>query len=255
MKHLPRFFLCTIGCVLLVQASPTRAFIDELVQLKQELKLYDTAHAAEFDDVVGKLEGMAGPSFLDVAERDWFQPYVIAGAQWGLFGGYKDKKGVSTGYFGPGDPLTVAAALKISLEAAQIDLQQCPAFPAHAQAKTHWAATYVSCAELMQMRLFSGKKSVDLSRPVLRGEVVGLIHDAFGDKLLPLFSSFKDTANHPYEADIATAAARGFIGGDKDREGRTVGTFRPNAVLNRAEMAKVIYERLKVEVREEIAQK
>lgn len=49
---------------------------------------------------------------------------------------------------------------------------------------------------------------------------------------------------------IAYAAALKIVSGDRDAAGNPRKIFRPNAPVNRAEAAKIIYERLRVEVME-----
>jgi hypothetical protein len=134
----------------------------------------------------------------------------------------------------------------MALKAAQVDETTCVGNLTLPQAENHWARPFVICAQERGVRLLSSQP--DLNRPALRGEVLSVIFDAFGDKVPPLYAPFKDAANHPLESDIAYANALGIVSGDKDASGNALGTFRPNAAVNRAEAAKMIYERLRVEV-------
>lgn len=62
-------------------------------------------------------EPPAYPTFKDVPEDEWFYKYVESALQFGIVNGYTDAEGNLTGYFGPNDPVTRAAATKIILEA------------------------------------------------------------------------------------------------------------------------------------------
>ncbi len=237
-----------LGLVALVPV--TKAFLDELAMLRTEIEVYQVSHVGDFSDLTQKLEDISGPQFHDVRESDWFSPYVGSVASWGIVTGYKDTQGVPLGEFRPTNAVTVAEALKMVYKAAHVDETLCLRPTINKQAATHWAKLYVSCAEEYGMRLFQGAE-VDLNRPVHRAELLSMMHDAFGDKVLPLFSSFKDTQGHKYEADVAYAVSRGIVSGDKDVSGNPTGVFRPDANINRAEVAKILYTRLKVKVKEE----
>jgi hypothetical protein len=229
----------------------TKAFFDEFDELKQELVTWQTTHAADFSDLINTLDDLSTVQFSDVTTADWFSPYVASVSDWGIVSGYRDAAGQPTGKFGPANPVTVGELLKMALEAAQTDKSQCGLVPpTHTKAIGHWAAQYVSCGEAMNMRLLSDA-NIDVNRPATRAEVLAVIHDAFGDTVPPLFSNFKDTIGNTYEADIAYAYTRGIVSGDKDSRGIETGIFRPNDPINRAEVAKIIYERLKVDVKTE----
>lgn len=180
-------------------------------------------------------------SFHDVKEGDWFHTFVKSVAQWGIVSGYKDTKGKFTGSYGPGDPLSIGAILKMALKAAKVDETKCTGSPANQRAKEHWAKAYVVCGEGMDVRILQDLP--DLDHPAKRGEVVGLLFDAFGENVPPGFANFKDTANHPYEADISYATLLGIVSGDI-KDGVPTGAFRPDDGVNRAEAAKLIYGKL-----------
>ncbi len=245
-----RKFALPIGVLIAVVAAVPAAigFFDELTELKEELIAWETTHAADLGDLINTLDDLAGAQFRDVAEGDWFNPYVQSVASWGIITGYKGSDGNPTGEFGPGNNVTVAEMLKISLKAAQVDESQCGLVPSlHPQAIGHWASSFISCGEGMQMRILDGS-AIDLNRAATRAEVIAMMSDAFGDDVPPLYSNFRDTAGHPLEADIAFAYTRGIVSGDKDALGIETGTFRPNDSINRAEVAKIVYERLRTDV-------
>lgn len=235
--------------VSMVHAAPAFAFFNILDQLKEEFSGMGGSPeeaSVHFDDLIDQLSEGDVPQFNDVVMGAWYESYVRKVAQWGIVTGYKDEQGRSLGRFGPGDPVTVAQMLKMALESAKVDETQCGSSPEHPQAQGHWATQYVACGEKKNMRIL--RTFPNLDRPALRGEVLVIIHDAFGDRIPPLLSTFEDTAGHPYEADIAYDAVLGIISGDTDRWGSSTGTFRPNDQVNRAEAAKIIYEKLKAQV-------
>jgi hypothetical protein len=229
-------------------APAAKAFFDDLTQLRQELVTWETTHAADFSDLINTLDDISGVQFGDVAGGDWFNPYVQSVASWGIISGYRGADGKPTGVFGPANNVTVAEMLKISLKSAGIDETTCSLVPPqHAQAIGHWAAPFVSCGEVLGMHILDDP-DLDVDRPATRAEVVEMIDDAFGDNVPPLYSNFRDTAGHPLEAHIAYAYTRGIVSGGKDANGVETGIFRPDDPVNRAETAKIVYQRLRVDV-------
>ncbi len=224
------------------------AFFDEVVLLKQELQTWEATQAADFTDVVAQLDDITAPVFRDVPADSWFSPYVSSLAEWGIVSGYRNAQGQQTGEFKPSSNVTIAEALKMAMVAAKVDVNLCKNTPAHPDAANHWAKPYVACAEAMDMRLFRSN-APSLDSAAKRSQVIAIINDAFGEKVLPLFSNFRDTAGNPWESDIAYAALLGIVSGDTDPTGNPTGYFRPNDNIVRAETAKVIYEKIKDEVK------
>lgn len=245
---LKRNIITTLTLGLLVIVGAAGAFFDEIVALQEELQVWEDTNAADFSDVIEQLEDITGPVFRDVADADWFNPYVASLAEWGIVSGFKDDRGRPTGEYRPGNEVTIAEVLKMAMEAAQVDEAQCLNTPLHPQALNHWSVNYVACAEDMGLRMLDPRLPADLNRPAKRAEVLTIIHDTFADNVLPLYSSFSDTQGHRFEADIAYANLYGTVSGDTNSDGTEKGTFRPDDAINRAETAKIIYERLKLEV-------
>lgn len=243
MRFTPRTSFIVLGLIVCTFAVSANAVFDELAELRQEFTAWQTTHTVDLGDLMAKFETLATPSFEDVRDEDWFLRYVISVAEWGIVSGYKDSDGAPTGSFGPGNPVTIAEMLKIVFEAAQVDELACDTTLLAPNEKDHWAAPYVACGLERQMRMLR-LPNPDLNRPALRGEVMSIVHDGFGDTVPPLYASFSDVRGHLYEADIAYAALAGVISGDKTDAGEDTGTFRPNDRLNRAEAAKIIYEKL-----------
>lgn len=246
--HIKNGTLLSVGIMAALVVSAGHAFFDEIDELRSELQVWQTTHAADFTDVIAQLGDITGPVFRDVDSAAWYNPYVSSLAEWGIVSGYRDTAGRFTGEFKPANNVTIAEALKMAMEAAQVDRSICAQVaPAHPQAQNHWSKDYVSCAEQMKVRLVVS--GADLDRPASRAEVLTIVLDVFQDQALPLYSNYNDTAGHVYERDIAYATLSGIVNGDTDRSGTELGTFRPDDKINRAETAKIIYERLKVDVR------
>ena len=241
----------TLFVVLLTFGGTSSAFFDEIKALQEELQVWETANAADFSDVIAQLEDITGPVFRDVDDQDWFNPFVASLAEWGIVSGFKDTDGRPTGEYKPGNHVTIAEILKMAMEASEADEDNCHTVPLHPQADGHWAQSYVACAEAMNMRMLDPRFPADLNRPAKRAEVLTIVHDAFADNVLPLYSNFEDAQGHRFEADVAFANLYGIVSGDTNAAGVETGTFRPDDPINRAETAKVIYERLKLEVSEQ----
>ena len=220
------------------------AFYDEIEELRRELEAWEQSYDTDFSDVIAQLDDITTPVFNDVRDGDWYSTYVASLMEWNIVSGYRDTDGNLTGEYLPQNSVTVAESLKMALEAADVDLSQCASIPEHPAAKEHWAKEYVSCAEQNGVRLFEIHPTLD--RPVKRAELLTIMHDAFGDSVLPLYANYTDSAGHPYEADIAFASLLGVVSGDTNEQGVAVGTFRPNDQINRAETAKIVYEKIRV---------
>lgn len=239
--------LLLCGTALLPAAS---TFLSDAEAQVQTVAADESPDPVSFDAEIDALSGIAGPAFTDVNDADWFAEFVRSIASFRIVSGYRRADGSLTGEYRPANPVTVAEALKMVYEAAGQDPTLCHRPAVHPQARYHWASAYVSCAEERQMRLFQ-TVDLDLNRPVKRAELLTMIHDAFGDRVLPFYSQFRDTQGHKYEADIAYAVGRGIVSGDLDIAGKPTGSFRPDANINRAETAKILYTRLSVRIAEQ----
>jgi hypothetical protein len=238
--------LLPLALFALIAVPSASAFLDEIAQLREELQLHESAHAENFSDIVARYDEIISLSFNDVEEGKWYYKYVASVSNWGIVSGYADETGARTRNFGPEDEVTVAQSLKVAFKAAKIDESQCSGVPPiHPQALTHWAAPFVACGEQMQVRILTQGQYVNLDRPAKRGELLGIIHDVFGEIVPRVYSPFNDTAGNAYEADIAYAAMRGIVSGTSSASGKPTGLFEPERGVKRAEMAKVVYEHLK----------
>ena len=235
-----------VAIIFFLSVSPAAGFFEAFGQLAEQLKAIEGSAPENLESVLQEQDAGSAVRFTDVGTGDWFNRYVAPVARWGIVTGYKDAGGKPTGVFGPGNTVTVAEILKMALKAAQVEETQCTGSTGLPQAETHWAKPFVICARQKKVRLL--RSTPDLNRPATRAEVLSVIFDAFRDEVPPLFAPFKDAAGHPLESDIAYGAALRMVSGDKDASGKPKGTFRPDAPVNRAEAAKILYERLRVEV-------
>ena len=244
----------SIAATSLLFAGLTGAFFDELLALKAELAEWEAVHAdANFDDILEQLDDLSGTTFTDVEDTSWYAPYVSSLGEWGIVSGYKDANGNSTGSFGPGNSVTVAEILKMVTKAVRIDEAACPVPVRHVEAREHWAAAYAGCGEQRQARVLASGYAIALDRPATRAEVLAVMHDLFDDDVPPLPSSFADTANHRFSADITYASLLKIVSGDTDANGSPTGSFRPDDSVNRAEAAKILVLRIKERAKQELS--
>ena len=185
--------------------------------------------------------------FSDVSDDSWFAGYVRAAAEAGVVNGYKDQRGNLTGFFGPGNNVTVAEALKIAVEGAKYDTQAYldagfgQATGDHGG--NHWAAPYVAVAEAEGFSLFRNRWP-GLDRAATRAEVSKIFTDAFVIRIFPLEEGQSPYRDLRYDDEYASAvealSANSIVSGDTDAEGNATGYFRPNDPINRAEIVKMI---------------
>jgi hypothetical protein len=240
------------GLVLLTIAGIATAFFDEVLALRAELAQWEAVHAdADFSDLLEQLDDIAGTVFTDVSDDAWFAPYVTSLAEWGIVSGYRDAAGRTTGRFGPGESVTVAEILKMAAESARIDESACSA-PRRPEAAGHWAAAYVGCAEVRGARVLAPDYSASLNRAATRAEVLAVMHDLFGDEVPSVYATYDDVAGHRFESDVAYASLLKVVSGDTNAAGNTMGTFRPDDPVNRAEAAKILVLRIKERARQEV---
>src|SRR3989344_9583124 len=148
-------------------STPAYGFFELLDTLKEKLEPGTEeggSATADLEKVVEELEEIAGPEFTDIPEDAWYKNEVEIIASWKIAEGYKDAAGELTGYFGPGDHVTIAEFLKMALKAAKVNEEICPATTTQDQWKTHWGFVYVSCAVERNFRFFRAGASIDLNK-------------------------------------------------------------------------------------------
>jgi len=176
--------------------------------------------------------------FADVSQSSWFASYVRDAAQAGIVNGYMDANGRLTGKFGPENNVTMAEALKIAAESAGYDAQ---AYGAVVDSGVHhWASVYVSVAKAEHFDFLNHPYRLD--RPATRGEVASMFTSAFRVTIpdTPSGTTFKDVQlSTAYGASVEALARDGVVSGDTNVSGQVAGTYRPSALINRAEVVKI----------------
>lgn len=172
--------------------------------------------------------------FTDVPYNAWYLSALHEASASGIVSGYTDSYGRPIGLFGPGNPVTVGEALKISLQGAGYDTSAGVGYG-------HWAAKYMSVALGLDFQL-TRVSSLNLDRPATRAEVASLIADAFkqlsGTFVGDLYTDVN--AGTPYAGSIEELTKDGIFSGDTDAQGQATGTFRPHALIVRAEAVKMV---------------
>ena len=175
--------------------------------------------------------------FRDVPVDSWYAAFVSELVQAGIVSGYRDAQGQPTGFFGPQNAVTYGESLKMALTAAQKRLSS--GVPQNRSARGDWSAPYVKTAEELHLSVYLS--ALDVRKPAIRGAVIETLLEAFGVTIAPATNPFTDLpSSDPHAAAIETAAALGIVAGDTNASGKPKGTVRPNAPVNRAEVAKIV---------------
>lgn len=165
-------------------------------------------------------------TYDDVPTDAWFACAVREMIDRSIFSGYKDARGSLTGRYGPEDPITLGQLAKVALLLQSEGVEEASG--------QRWADGYLTRAKAAGLSAFAGRVDADAHAP--RGAVVRTVLEALN---LPLTSGnlpYSDVApDSPDAAAIATATALGIVSGDGGKD-----TFRPDAPINRAEVAKII---------------
>lgn len=175
--------------------------------------------------------------FVDVPQTAWYASFVRDAAQAGIVNGYKDARGNPTGKFGPEKNVTIAEALKIAEESAGYDAQ---AYGTVVDSGvTHWASAYISVAKAEHFDILNFPYRLD--RAATRGEVASMFTSAFlvTVPVTPTGTTFKDVQlSTPFAGSVEALAKDKVVSGDTVA-GAPVGTYRPQALINRAEVVKI----------------
>lgn len=214
------------------------AEVDGLDELKDELKDCRKAKA-RFESLKPKLKAAKFAQgilrFKDVDDADWHWDFVEAVANRGIFSGFKNADGSATGEYRPGAFITYAQMAKVASEAAGLsdcaaDASQFVNLPAD-----HWAVEYFCLIGEVSSSVYPD--SVDPEGNITRAQVLQILFDASGTATdATLANPFPDVSeDHPNYAAIVTAADWELVSGDDE-----TGNFRPDAPINRAEVAKIV---------------
>lgn len=180
----------------------------------------------------------------DVKQDEWFADYVATVASKNLISGYRDAAGNPLGTFGPSDSITLEQLAKIAVHAAGLDPLTCSG-PDSAKLSSRWSHIYIACAKNMQWAVFEAL-DLELTRPVLRSEVVVTVLQAFNVRITPVTGTVFTDVNRltEYGNAIETAADHGLVSGYSDLDGNSTGYFGVLDRVNRAQAAKIFAEAL-----------
>ena len=212
--------------------------------MKIRLFLSTVAAATAVPLLIGSHGFAATFSFYDVPSEAWYAPYVSQGVELGIATGYRDAYGNPTGYYGPSNNVTLAEALKMTMEAAGYDVSR-------GQGSGHWAIKYVSVAIAERINIYFDQV-LYLDRPATRAEVASLVYDSFKvsqprDTIIPENYTDVDLNAPSYHALAIDALTQSQVvfGDGRDcvkdvNNSCPKTTFRPLSAINRAEVVKIV---------------
>ena len=217
-------------------------------------------------------------AFKDVPTVSWFADSVATVIKAGLASGYRDSEGNLTGMFGPDNKITYAELAKMAVEGAKLP-KAVKLKVKNRFARSHWSKQYISKAEELQAAVFTERLNLDspATRGAVMQTIVDILGIKEPEPIVPtqtggtltqsgaaitqsgsiltgtgatvpaaasapLFTPAKFTdlpANYKYAAAVRLLGGLGIVSGDTTVDGKLKGTIRPNAPINRAEVAKI----------------
>jgi plastocyanin len=183
--------------------------------------------------------------FSDVPADAWYQTYVTQASQLGIVSGYTDAQGNATGTFGPGNNVTIAEALKMTMESSGM---MADSMRTDSPYMGHWAQRYADAAAEAHFSLSLMKEQLDW--PATRGEMAMIAADAFAANTDAVASESEytdvSTGRFDFPAISALTEANVMVGDGRATHCTTSvctkTTFRPDKPLNRAEAVKIVIE-------------
>ena len=174
--------------------------------------------------------------FQDVPVAQWFACPVHHVIEKGIFQGYSDGSGNMTGRYGPSDSMTLGQLAKVAVQLAHRSVTG-------STIGSRWAHPYMNAAQAMRLSAFLRK--MDAATVATRGMVLQTILEALDIPLQQKARSpYADVPDGSiYASAVATATTLGIVSGDPSADSGQADqdrTFRPNAPINRAEVAKMI---------------
>lgn len=167
--------------------------------------------------------------FRDTDDTDWFTRYVKPLSDQEIVAGYKDASGNALGEYRPGNKVKRVEIIKMVVELSGRTADGNPSKP---QLRDGWYAPYVAATEdLTTTKLLNAP-----GEEATRGEVIQTMLEIAGVPIYPNDTQvFSDVpATHSYKAAIEQAYNMNIVSGYED------GTFKPDAPINRAEVAKLM---------------
>lgn len=193
-------------------------------------------------------------TFSDVPPGAWYAAHIQQASELGIVSGYKDASGTSLGLFKPADNVTLAEALKMSVESAGYDYEKY-AKPEWENNMKHWIAPYYRIATTEGFGIFVGATE-DVNAKATRREVASIVVDAFfpGQRTEIIQSDYENpykdvsiqntyqdgSTGWGWNSFILKLTEDGVLTGDTDSNGKPTGYFRPDDLINRAEAVKIV---------------
>ncbi len=193
-------------------------------------------------------------TFSDVDPHAWYAAQVQQATDIGIISGYKDVSGNTTGLFKPENSVTLAEALKIAVIGAGYDYNKYPK-PTWEDTMKHWISPYYRIASAEKFGIFVGADE-DVNAKATRTEVASIVVDAFfpgqrteiiqGDyknpyKDISIQNTYQDgSTGWGWNSFILKLTEDGVLTGDTDSNGKATGYFRPDDLINRAEVVKIV---------------
>lgn len=201
------------------------------------------------------LETPSNPStagaFSDTPSGEWFFKYVqriknrdVQGNK--IFEGYKDTTGNLTGFFGPGDNITLGQMMKVVLRVSGYD-ENNSNLDSKIANLNHWSTGFLNTGIDLDLTVMEPNTIVP-TRTVTRGEFFQTLAEAQGlisnTYQCPLTGfEFKDlSANHPNTKAACILVRDGIIAGSDS------GFLNLDENINRAEVAKILNTALDIYV-------
>jgi len=158
--------------------------------------------------------------------------------QQGMATGYKDENNNYTGEYKPGNNVTYAEIIKIALEAA--DHTATSTIPQNRSARNTWAAGYIATAENLNTAVLTA--STNVHTPATRGEVMAIIGSILNvNTANSAVDTYTDVPmTHAFANPIGHFTTLQCVQGDSNVDGSLTGTFRPDGLINRAEVAQIM---------------
>jgi len=172
---------------------------------------------------------------VDDAKDVWYSDFVLRMVERKIVSGYADTNGNPLGEYRPNNFVSVGEILKIALLGAGHVIVEYPDMEYPESVKDHWARDYFTLAKNMSFDIASS--DLDITRNATRAEVIRIMFEA-AEVTVPAATKryYEDVPlTHEFYNDIAYATELGLVSGDG-----TGNTFRPDAPVNRAEVAKIM---------------
>lgn len=224
---------CPFGCKegACVAQDPQSVFSRVLSVLGKSsgdyLREYDETPVDQGGKLLEKAYLSGELDFKDVNSADWYFPFIKRVHEAGVVNGRTDHQGLHLGLFDPSGQLNAAEAHKFVLQATGHSIQP-------SAADESWFKPYFKAAQ--ELRFSS--RDYPASKLVTRGDVACMIAEGLKLEKIDIPSDFQFTDIQPGHTQFKCLGAllkAGIMSGDSNGK-----TLRPDGLVNRAEMSKMI---------------